>query len=428
MINLGQLFKTKDKDDNTPQTGQNADTAYAGLANGAISTPRFDDISPTQDITTSKQTYEEHGFTVAASNKGDVNALRTNLEAVTLSIKTKHRNDKALQDKHQKEVQGQIDIIKQGITNKELAKERNLQAIEQLQEDIKSKKDEIVAIKKDPASIGDINPLSKASLYIGGIILGFLTIYLFTFYSSASYSAFFKAFTPDDEAIHQSIFDARAIPLAWEYGFTALAFIVLIPFVFLGLGYLIHKFQEGKKISGYIKAIALVFITLLFDILLAYDIVKKIYEVKAANSFEDVPPYSLSLAIEDVNFWIIIFAGFVVYLVWGFVFDFTMEAYADSDRVNTRIRSIQQGIDNLHEQINNITNNTNTLNAEIADLNIELQKAQSKLGHFHFNIVDLKQELTNFFNGWIRYLKQANVVDTAPHYNVFNDYTNQINQ
>lgn len=424
-MNLLRLFKTKDQDDNTPNTERtlNADSNGDQYALKTHS-PILNETLPTNSTPQAQQTYEESGFTMAGAHKGDINALQTNLDAVTLSIKTKHKNDKALQEKHRQTVQGRISVIKQDIANKEQEKSLVAARTATLELSIESKKEAISAIRKDPASVGKTSPLSVASLYIGATILAFLTIYLFIFYSSASYSAFFKVFTPDDDAVHQSIFDARAIPLAWEYGATALAFIILIPFVFLGLGYLIHKFQEGKQISGYIKASILVIITLIFDILLAYDIVKKIYEIRAANSFEDVAPYSLGIASQDVNFWIIIFAGFVVYLVWGFVFDFTMEAYADTDKVNSKIRALEKDIDDIQAEIDNIKRDS-SIDTAINGLRLKLQAEENNLNQFYINTIDLKQELTNFFNGWIRYLNQANI-DATPHYSIFSQYINQI--
>ena len=68
-------------------------------------------------------------------------------------------------------------------------------------------------------------------------------------------------------------------------------------------------------------------VTFLFDAILAYLIDEKIYNLN--KRFED-PEFSLGYAIQDPSFWVIIFAGFVSYIIWGLVFDFVMkeEAYA----------------------------------------------------------------------------------------------------
>ena len=109
---------------------------------------------------------------------------------------------------------------------------------------------EIDEIKENPKIISG-DSFAKTSFWIGLMIIVILTIYLFVFYSSAAYSAFFKDFTPDDTKITQAIFDSQAIGKALADGITELIFILAIPAVFLGLGFLIHKFSEEKGFAKY---------------------------------------------------------------------------------------------------------------------------------------------------------------------------------
>ena len=48
-----------------------------------------------------------------------------------------------------------------------------------------------------------------------------------------------------------------------------------------------------------------------------------------------MPEYTISMAFQSVNFWMIIFAGFIVYLIWGFVFDFIMESHSKMDKITS---------------------------------------------------------------------------------------------
>ncbi|MDR1983911.1 MAG: hypothetical protein LBQ28_03700 [Prevotellaceae bacterium] len=160
---------------------------------------------------------------------------------------------------------------------------------------------------------------TKASFWIGAGII-FLTIYLFIFYSSAAYSAFFKNFTPEDGSVTQTIFDAQAFVKAWNDGFAELILILTIPAVFLWLGFLIHKFQEQKDWRKYLKITGLAVIIFFFNCLLAYEITAKIYNIKLQGGLETMPPMTISYALQQINFWLIIFAGFVVNLIWSIMF------------------------------------------------------------------------------------------------------------
>ena len=154
-----------------------------------------------------------------------------------------------------------------------------------------------------------------------------ITIYLIVFYISASYSGFFKTFETTE--LSAAIFDAQALTKAIKDGWLESVFISTIPFAFMGLGYFVHMFQKEKR-TGWIKILGLYIVTFIFDCILAYQIEKKIYDFeKTLNS----PPFDLPIAFRKVEFWGIIFAGFVVYIIWGLVFDFIMKEYENFDKI-----------------------------------------------------------------------------------------------
>ena len=262
---------------------------------------------------------------------------------------------------------------------------------------------EIADIRENPERLtGDKS--GKASFYIGLTILAFLTIYLFIFYSSASYSSFFKEFTISEIGIANSIFDAQALSKAFKDGFTELVLIATIPAVFLGLGYLIHKSGEKKGYKKFLFIGSLIFVTFIFDVIIAYEICEKIYNIKKTNSFQNIPDYSLSLAFQSINFWLIIFAGFVVYLIWGLVFDFTIEAHEKQDKVRLAIKHkeeeievVEQNIEKLNLEINGLEEKENKNIAEINKLNELIE---------HTTIIpkEFEQYLYHFMQGWIHWM------------------------
>src|SRR5690606_16934537 len=146
---------------------------------------------------------------------------------------------------------------------------------------------------------------ARASFLVGVLILLCLSLYLFSFYSSASYSAFFKQFTLSEIGVANSIFDAQALSKALTDGVTELGLIVMMPFVFLGLGFLIHKFQQVQGAARYFKVAVLLAVTFIFDAILAYEITSKIKQIKAISSFEEPSPYYLLDAFGNVQFWLI---------------------------------------------------------------------------------------------------------------------------
>ena len=76
-----------------------------------------------------------------------------------------------------------------------------------------------------------------------------------------------------------NVLDPKAFDKAWADGTLEGAFVSFIPFVFLGLGYLIHMFSENKSIGNYFKIGLLFLITFFFDAILAYQIEEKLYDL-----------------------------------------------------------------------------------------------------------------------------------------------------
>ena len=141
-------------------------------------------------------------------------------------------------------------------------------------------------------------------------------------------SAFFKNF--DTDGLTAAIFDGKALTKAMEGGWLEGVFIATIPFAFMGLGYLVHMFQKHKNWLSYLKIATLFIVTFIFDAILAYQIEKKIYDIEKTP---DSPVFNIEVAFSKAEFWGIIFAGFVVYIIWGLVFDFIMKEYDNFDKI-----------------------------------------------------------------------------------------------
>jgi hypothetical protein len=353
--------------------------------------------------------YEE-GRDKARKNNGDNTSLLVNIRCIYENHKELIRRDEIEQEnakkpyrvklqEHIKKVEHyQLKIKK--IKEEDIPKTKS--KIENLQSDIRD-------IKNNPELFLGGDKASRMGFIIGTIIITFLTLYLFIFYSSASYSAFFKEFSLNAIGVANSIFDPQALSKAFHDGITELILILTIPFVFLGLGYLIHKFQEEKSWKKYPKVILLIIVTFIFDAILAYEITEKIYNIKAENSFADEPAYNVAMAFSSVNFWLIIFAGFLVYIIWGFVFDFLMEAYEKLDKIGQLIKSKYEQIKDKDDEIVKYEDEINKLNYLVSECDTEAQKLKTILEHSDIiKPKELEHSIMRFLSGWLEYLTYSN--------------------
>lgn len=350
--------------------------------------------------------YTARGTKDAGYCGGSSQALLPKLHAVYMQLTRYIQQDEMKQSERKSKIRQEISGL--GAKNANIENHITTEQDKLTHEENKIEKTikEIDNIKENPKIISG-DSFAKASLWIGLVILAFLTVYLFVFYSSAAYSAFFKDFTPDDTKITQAIFDAQAVGKAWADGFTEVIFLLAIPAVFLGLGFLIHKFSEEKGLGKYFKISGLIVVTFIFDFIIAYAIVKEIYNIKIGGLFQEMPPMTIERAFQEVNFWIIIFAGFVVYIIWGLVFSFTMSEYEKMDKVRFAIKNKEHKLTEYKTDCKKIREKISILQAEKNNTQGEIDKLRIQLESYILYFNDVREGINNYFAGWVGFLKST---------------------
>jgi peptidoglycan hydrolase CwlO-like protein len=359
-----------------------------------------------------KRSYHENGYRDSTRNNGNHTALSICLDAIYSKFQNEEKElvekQKKLKEPYlneQKNKETEIKGLTVSLDNKEDQLKNIGEDIEAVQDKIEKIKFEINDLPRNPETY-NVKATKGAStkFWIGLIILIPISLYLFTFYISTSYSAFFKNFDTTGNII-QNVLDAQAFNKAWDEGPLEGAFVTLIPFVFLGLGYLIHMFGENKSFVNYSKVALLFIITFVFDAILAYEIESKLYELnKTFNS----SPFDLSIAFTKNQFWGIIFAGFIVYIIWGLVFDFVMKEHKEKDKIKHEQTKRQQDILVYQEKIGDHEKHKEEVRTAIGSIKEMIAKAKGRIEELQ-NIIDgtiiptkdYKLYASEYMQGWI---------------------------
>ncbi|MFC4635494.1 beta-carotene 15,15'-monooxygenase [Dokdonia ponticola] len=361
-----------------------------------------------------KRTYHETGFRDSSRNMGHAQTLSVCLAAIYAKFENEEKELKHKQEElkspyseeqlgKESEIKGfqvAIDNANEVIKQKE---ERN----EKIKESIKELRFEITDLPHNPTAYGvDAKKGASSKFWIGLIVLIPLTVYLFMFYASVVYSAMEKEFTYDD----QRWYVPDAILKGWEDGFQAFTTIVFAPFIFIGLGYLIHMFYQKKKITSYIKLSGIVLLTLLFDILLAFFVEKKLWEL---NVTDENARYGFNEAIQSQEFWLIIFLGFIAYLIWGFIFDFVMEEHKEKDKIKNAIRKRQEQIVIHKEQIKEIVTDVDeqkdlirTIKEQIAKVKGRIEELQRIIDGTIIPTKEYNLYASEYMQGWLTFMNE----------------------
>lgn len=350
-----------------------------------------------------KQTYHEAGFRDSTRNFGDKIALNICLQAIYAKFQNEEKENKLKQEKYREPIRTEKSEKETEVKTKSVVVDNLFDKIEKRKNSIEGLKHEIADIPNNPEKYGiDAKKGASVKFWIGIILIIPITLYLITFYVSTAYSAFFKQFEIGDGVI-QSILDANAFTKSWNDGPLEGMFVTFIPFVFMGLGFLIHMFSEYKSISNTFKIASLFIVTFIFDAILAYQIENSLYDLtKSINS----PEFSLSVAFQKVAFWGIIFAGFIVYIIWGLVFDFIMKEHKEKDKIkmaidqrNSKIKIEKENLDHLDNKLHELKEGIEKIKGKIDELKRLINGVIIPVKEYHLYA-------SEYMQGWVTSINQ----------------------
>lgn len=356
------------------------------------------------------ETYQQWGHRMAGFAQGSEPSFDPCMQIVYQNIRREQSEDQKLQEKLQLDLQTEIVQHETQLEKQKNEEEHTRKKIENTESEIKGKKNELTALN---AQGKRKNGMAVTNLVIGLMILIPLTIYLFIFYSSTAYSAFFKVIDYTED-IGKHMFDGQALMKAWGESWTEGLFILLMPFIFLALGFVLHQFgkQDDKAWAKLMKQTGIIAVTFFFDCLLAYSIAKGMYEAEILTTMEERPPYSLGMAVTSGDFWTVICCGFLAYLIWGLLFGFVMENIENLDLNKVERKALKRQIAELEQQ--NMENRQKQIEqqGQIKQTEGEIKKLQKQqIDYVRYDTHQILLELNQFLSGWQNYMSVAGRTD-----------------
>lgn len=273
--------------------------------------------------------------------------------------------------------------------------------------DIKEKEKSIDKYRKDLLQIREIRAKDKEKLkaesfsrvkfFLNLFLLIMLSVYLFFFYVSATYKALYVDFEELADSIAQGAGTGSIMPGPYELS-EALQYnylLFLVPFVFYAFGWAFHILLELKSKFRFVFLFILIAVTFTVDFLLALIINNN---TETAKELMGLPTTPWS---ESPSFYIILFLGFLVYVIWSILFDSLLREWDKkqvTDNMQKIIRHLQGDIQILAAKLADIT----SLKKQIADYREDISTVMYG---------NLKKYVDQFSSGWVSYLAPANMKD-----------------
>ncbi|RZN83377.1 MAG: ABC transporter permease [Winogradskyella sp.] len=363
-----------------------------------------DENKKPEQIEEQKLTYKDEGFNTSKSSSGNSLVLQPSLISIYEKFEKKCKEDYVNQERLKQPYIAEQKGKKTTLLNKDEERDRLEKKVTDINNEIEDLKQACRKVKTNPEDyLLDVDKKASAKFWIGISFLLPLAAYIFVFYISTSFSAFFREFDPGI-SLFQGMFDPQALSKAYEAGWLELVFILFIPFVFFALGYLIHMFQEKRGLINKFKIAALLIITFLFDAILAYLIDEKLYNL---NKTFDSEVFNISVAFQSISFWLIIFAGFVSYIVWGLVFDFVMKEHANRDKIKAFIREKKEAIFEKENKSSKIKAQIIEVENEISGIKTRITELQNIIDGFILPVMNYKSLSAEYFQGWQHYIASS---------------------
>jgi len=273
--------------------------------------------------------------------------------------------------------------------------------------DVKEKEKGIDKYRKDLLQIResrskDHNKLktenfSLVKFSLNFFILAMLSIYLFFFYVSATYKALYVDFEGIAESIAAGEGTGSIMPGPYELGqalqYNYLLFVV--PFVFYAFGWAFHILLELKNQFKLVFLGLLIAVTFTVDFLLAMIISNNTENAKQLMGLSTTP-WS-----QSPSFYIILFLGFLVYVIWSILLDSLLREWDKKEITN-----------NLKKIIRHLTADIKILKSKTGDVAaMKKQIAEYREDIGTVMVGNLKKYIDQFSSGWIAYLAPANMKD-----------------
>lgn len=339
----------------------------------------------------------DYGYEKSGIAKGDPD-LFTNFLTRIVNGDLVEENYKGISDQEKKERREQIKELQ--------AKKEEIEAANaKTEEEIKQKEAKIDQLREDILNIREVRnndheklkheAFSPLKFSINLVILLALSVYLFFFYVSTAYKALYVDFEKIAENIAQGIGVGSIMPQPYElaeaiqYNFL----LFLVPFVFYAFGWAFHILLDLRHKAKFVFLGALITVTFVVDFLLALIIHNNV------NQAQDLMGLATTHWSSSATFYIILFLGFLVYIIWSILLDSMLREW-DKKKVTGNMKKI---IKHLQKDIKRLQAKLTTTD----ELKEQIALYQEDISTVMYG--NLKKYIEQFSSGWLAYLAPNNM-------------------
>lgn len=349
------------------------------------------------NYTTERTNLHDFGYTRAGNVQGNPEVYGSYLERI-LNGDLVDEHHKGMTEKEKNDKREKIKELEKVLDETRKNNAKYEQDIKTKEKQVEEHREELLHIREKRAK--DSEELTRESFStlkftINLLILIFLTGYLFFFYISAAYKALYVDFEGIASRIAEGMSTGSIMPQPYELAeairYNYLLF--LVPFVFYAFGWAFHIILEMKHKAKLVFLSLIIAVTFVVDLLLALIIHTN------NESAKELMGLSAQKWSHNPTFYIILFLGFLVYIVWSILLDSLIREWQKRQitlNLKRIVRHLKKDIKTLEEKI----------------MPVELIQKEIDILYDEVNTFiqgNLKGYIDQFTTGWISYLAPDNM-------------------
>lgn len=344
-------------------------------------------------------TLYDYGYEKSGSVKGDPDVYVSFLNRI-LNGDLVEEPYKGFSDEEKKERFEQIKELEKQLKDKEDYNNAVEAEIKEKEKNIDKYRKDLLHIReshsKDHEKLKTEN-FSMVKFTLNLFILSMLSIYLFFFYISATYKALYVDFEGIAERIARGEGTGSIMPGPYELA-DALQYnylLLVVPFVFYAFGWAFHIILESRSKLKLVFLSMLIAVTFTVDFLLAMIISNNTENARALMGLTTAFWY------QSPSFYIILFLGFLVYIIWSILLDSLLREW-DKREITNNLKKIIKHLQWDNKALKTRLQDFSHLKSRIVEYREDINTVMQ--GH-------LKRYIDQFSSGWIAYLAPANLKD-----------------
>ncbi len=339
----------------------------------------------------------DYGYEKSGNVKGDPDIFQSYLKRI-MNGDLVEENYKGLPDDVRVEKRSELTRVEKILAEAEFGNGKFQKEISDKKKKIDEYRQKLLDLREkrnsDPGKTKKEN-FSTFKFTINLFILLMLSGYLFFFYVSAAYKALYVDFEAIAENIAQGMGTGSIMPGPYELG-EALSYnflLFLVPFVFYAFGWAFHIILELNHKAKFVFLGMLIAVTFTVDLLLAM-----IIHTNTELAKELMGLRTLHWS-QSSTFYIILFLGFLVYIVWSILFDSMLREW-DKGQIP---RNINRIVAHLEKDIKLLASKM----VSTKEIKEKIQMLREEIGTVMFG--NLKRYIDQFSTGWLSYLSPENM-------------------